>query len=441
MKETELRQALSDAIGSCQLSEYRKRQVLAQMKGEQEPVKKKLSVSLAVVLAVMILTLGAAIALFHSNIADNLYPNSTEAPEELLMQIQTPQQTAAAPLGSLTLDELLYDGHALHTSITVENPTEETLLYTVDGLTLGGLPLDRTGGNLLMEGAGSAGLLLGGSVEGTALPRSCALYNEAANGHLFDENGSYLGTAPIPEGKQTLCVQLAVWRPLNSPKLVNYRDYEGEEPASSMNCLVTDENGRSELWLFRPKEADRSYNHAESGAEAYREVFQALGWAELVDIITLEAEVELTAGSLPQVRPTGSTYLLDGCTLTLTGFEMSHAGGQLTADLTGSSEALRKLLSDGLHLVDRAGRRLLSNGSWWSDIEEGQPVHLTMPLCPLTGGLPSEVWLAPVLEMNPLWDPAFAGPDYDPAAPVPEDAVSIYRPDYARGVCIPLETE
>ena len=52
---------------------------------------------------------------------------------------------------SLTLDELLYDGHSLHTSMTLSNPTGETLLYTVDGLSLGGQPLDRTGGNLLIE--------------------------------------------------------------------------------------------------------------------------------------------------------------------------------------------------------------------------------------------------------------------------------------------------
>lgn len=44
MKEKELRQALDEAISTCQLSEYRKRQILAQMKGEDEPVKKKLSV-------------------------------------------------------------------------------------------------------------------------------------------------------------------------------------------------------------------------------------------------------------------------------------------------------------------------------------------------------------------------------------------------------------
>ncbi|MBQ8150281.1 MAG: hypothetical protein IJ041_07150 [Clostridia bacterium] len=126
MKENELRNALENAIGSCQLSVYQKRQILAQMKGEQEPVKKKLSVSLAVVLAVMILTLGAAVALIHSNIAAHLYPHGEAAPEALLEQIQTPQETAATPLGRLTLDELLYDGHSLHTSMTLSNPTGET---------------------------------------------------------------------------------------------------------------------------------------------------------------------------------------------------------------------------------------------------------------------------------------------------------------------------
>lgn len=70
--------------------------------------------------------------------------------------------------------------------------------------------------------------------------------------------------------------------------------------------------------------------------------------------------------------------------------------------------------------------RLLSDGSWWNDPAEGMPVHLTLVL-------------APVLEENSLWDPLFAGPAYDPEAPVPEDAVSIYRPDYARGVRMLME--
>ena len=439
MKENELRKALDEAITGCQFPEYRKRQILAQMKGEDEPVKKKLSVSLAVVIAVMILTLGAAVALIRSNIADHLYRHGGEAPEALLEQIQTPQETASAELGTITLDEWLYDGRALHTSVTIHNPTEETLLYTVDSLTLDGLPLDRTGGDLLMEGAGSAGVLLGGTLDGTALPVRRALYHEAGAGCRFDENGRFVEFCPVPEGEQTLRMEVAVWRPVNPPELMDYRPYEGDDVSEIKDHLVSDESGYSHLWLFRPEDAYRPYHMGQSGAEAYAEVFRELGWAELVDTITLETTVTLNGDTVQQVKPVETVYQLDGCTLTLTAFQLSHAGGQLEADLSGDEQMIRQLLRDGLILVDRQGRRLLSDGSWWNDPAEGMPVHLTLVLAPVSGELPGEVWLAPVLEENSLWDPLFAGPAYDPEAPVPEDAVSIYRPDYARGVRMLME--
>lgn len=439
MKETELRQALDDAITSCQLSSYRRYQILAQMKGENEPVKTKMTVSLAVVIAVLILTLGAAVALVHSNIADHLYRYGGEAPDALLAQIQTPQETAASPLGSLTLDELFYDGRALHTSVTLSNPTDETLLYTVDSLSLGNLPLDRTGGDLLMEGAGSAGVLLGGTVDGIPLPESYVLYHEAAYGHLMDENGTYLGQAAIPQGENTLRLTVTVWRPIQAPQLVDYRLYEGENNVAARQSLVTDETGYCNLWLFRPEEAYRAYNASQSGSEMYADVFRQLGWAERVDTIALEVPVNLTGDGVQLAKPTKTSYQLDGCTLTLTRFQLSHAGGQLEGDLTGDPQAVRQLLRDGLQLVDREGRRLLNNGSYWGDLEDGKPVHLTMMLSPVSGELPKEVWLAPAKEMNSQWDPLFAGPTYDPAVPVPEDAISIYRLDYDRGCRMEME--
>lgn len=439
MKETELKQALNEAIGSCQLSEYRKRQILAQMKGDDEPVKRKLSVSLAVVLAVMILTLGAAVALIHSNIAEHLYPRGGEAPEALLEQIQTPQATAEAPLGSLTLDELLYDGRALHTSITVSNPSSETLLYTLEGLSLGGMPLDRIGNDLLMEGAGSAGLLLGGAVDEAALPASRSLYNEATQIYLFDENGRYQGIDELPEGENTLRIEVAVWRPINAPKLVDYKAYEGIDMPGGLPHLVTDKTGYCNLWLFRPEDSYRQYNASQSGADAYAEVYRQLGWAELTDTLVLETSVTLNSDGLPKAAPTETVYTLDGCTLTLTRFDLTHAGGVLEADLSGDAKVIPELLQgNGLQLADREGRRLLNNGSWWTEPDAAGTVHLTMMLEPVSGDLPAQVWLAPVLEMNCLWDAAFAGPDYDPAAAVPEDAISIYRLDYDRGVCMEL---
>ena len=81
MKEDELRNALSNAAEGCQLSEYRKRQIVAQMKGEK-PVKKKLTVSAVLVMIIMLLTLSVAAALVHSTIVEHLFGSSEDAPRE-----------------------------------------------------------------------------------------------------------------------------------------------------------------------------------------------------------------------------------------------------------------------------------------------------------------------------------------------------------------------
>ena len=117
----------------------------------------------------------------------------------LAERIQTPNERAASDLGVLAVDELLYDGSALHTAFTLSNPTGETLLYTVDGLYLDGCPLTRS--TLFAEGAGTAGYLLGGTLDGLPLPMSVSAYNEAEALYAFDGQGRYLGTAPVPEEK------------------------------------------------------------------------------------------------------------------------------------------------------------------------------------------------------------------------------------------------
>ena len=54
---------------------------------------------------------------------------------------------------------------------------EKRFCTTVDGLYLDGCPLTRS--TLFTEGAGTAGYLLGGTLDGLALPASVSAYNEA----------------------------------------------------------------------------------------------------------------------------------------------------------------------------------------------------------------------------------------------------------------------
>ena len=136
MNDQEMKRLLQSAIdhrlSGLQENPFLARRIIAAAKGEL-PMKKKLSVSLILVLVLTLTVLGLAYALVQSRIAGELY-GDTAAPRDVAERIQTPDESTASDLGVLVLDELLYDGSALHTAFTLSNPTGETLLYTVDGL-------------------------------------------------------------------------------------------------------------------------------------------------------------------------------------------------------------------------------------------------------------------------------------------------------------------
>lgn len=394
-------------------------------------MKKKLSVSLMLVLALTLMMLGLAYALVQSRIAGELY-GDTAAPSDVADRIQTPDETASSDLGVLVLDELLYDGSALRTAFTLSNPTEETLLYTVDGLYLDRCPLTRS--TLFTEGAGTAGYLLGGALDGLALPASVSAYNEAEALYAFDGQGEYLGTAPVPEGEATLRIDIAVWRPIHSPRLVDYGDYEGMNASKASDCLVTDETGYVSLELFRPEAYSLNATADKPSSEIYAQAYRELGWAELARQISLELDVTLGPDQLTHVRPVQTEYTFDNLTLTISRFDLTHTGGQMEGRLSG--EGAETLLKQGFLLVDPDGQRVLSNVLTW-DQEGAQDFSFCLSLVPVAGELPQRVCLAPFLAHDPHWDES--SPSYDPDVEKPEGVIGAYQLDFARALYIALE--
>ena len=394
-------------------------------------MKKKLSVSLMLVLALTLMMLGLAYALVQSRIAGELY-GDTAAPRDVAERIQTPDESTASDLGVLVLDELLYDGSALHTAFTLSNPTGETLLYTVDGLYLDGCSLTRS--TLFTEGAGTAGYLLGGTLDGLALPMTISAYNEAEALYEFDGQGKYLGTAPIPQGEASLRIDIAVWRPIHSPRLVNYGDYEGMNVSEASDQLVTDKTGYVSLDLFRPEayclNATADKPSSEICAQAYRE----LGWAELAGQISLELDVTLGPDQLTHVRPVQTEYAFDNLTLTISRFDLTHTGGRMEGRLSG--EGAETFLRQGFILADPDGQCVLSNVLTW-DQEGAQDFSFCLSLVPVAGELPRRVYLAPFLAHDPHWDEA--SPSYAPDVEKPEGVVGAYQLDFAHALCIALE--
>lgn len=395
-------------------------------------MKKKLSVSLILVLALTLTMLGLAYALVQSRIAGELY-GDTAAPKDVAERIQTPNERAASDLGVLAVDELLYDGSALHTAFTLSNPTGETLLYTVDGLYLDGCPLTRS--TLFAEGAGTAGYLLGGTLDGLPLPMSVSAYNEAEALYAFDGQGRYLGTAPVPEGDASLRIDIAVWRPIHSPRLVDYGDYEGVNVSEASDCLVTDETGYVSLELFRPEAYSLNATADRPSSEIYAQAYRELGWAELAGQISLELDVTLSPNQLIHVRPMQTEYVFDDLTLTISRFDLTHTGGQMEGLLSG--EGAEALLRQGFFLADPDGQRVLSNALTW-DQEGAQNFSFRLSFVPVAGELPRRVCLAPFLAHDPHWDEA--SPSYDPDVEKPEGVVGAYQVDFAHALCIALET-
>lgn len=395
-------------------------------------MKKKLSVSLILVLALTLTMLGLAYALVQSRIAGELY-GDTAAPKDVAERIQTPNERAASDLGVLAVDELLYDGSALHTAFTLSNPTGETLLYTVDGLYLDGCPLTRS--TLFAEGAGTAGYLLGGTLDGLPLPMSVSAYNEAEALYAFDGQGRYLGTAPVPEGEASLRIDIAVWRPIHSPRLVDYGDYEGVNVSEASDCLVTDETGYVSLELFRPEAYSLNATADRPSSEIYAQAYRELGWAELAGQISLELDVTLSPNHLIYVRPMQTEYVFDDLRLTISRFDLTHTGGQMEGLLSG--EGAEALLRQGFFLADPDGQRVLSNALTWEK-EGAQDFSFRLSFVPVAGELPRRVCLAPFLAHDPHWDEA--SPSYDPDVEKPEGVVGAYQLDFAHALCIALET-
>lgn len=435
MNHKQLKSAIDHRLSGLEGNPFLAQRIIALEKGEQPVVKKKISVSLILVLVLMMLTLSLAYALVQSNIAAQLYGRE-EAPQEVVEQIQQPEESAASALGQLTLDEILFDGTVLHTSLTIVNPTDEALLYTVDGIWLDGRPLTRS--TLLMEGAGTGGVLLGGAVNGVAMPGSYSLYNAGDACYLFDDSGKYQGMGALPaEGQARLRISLAVWRPVDAPMLVDYRDYEGENVSRTLDCLVTDEQGYVNLELFRPEKYSLNATADRLSSDVYAQAYRALGWAELADRITLEMEINLSDVRLSSVRPTQKEYHSNVLSVTIDSFDLTHTGGAMEGWVYGDEEAVKAFASQGIYLADAEGNRVLNDRCWCDQPDGAEGMHFRLAFEPLAGDMPGWVYLAPFEAHNPRWDERSVS--YNPHEPKPENVIGAYQLDLSRAIRMELE--
>lgn len=435
-QEKILKESIDHRLSGLTGNPFLAQRIMAAEKGEEKIVKKKISVSLILALVMLVLTLSAGVALMHSIISDQLFGNQDNIPKGVIDQIHTPKETNKTQLGQLSLDEWLYDGHALHTSFTIANPSQETLLYTLDGILLNGQPI--TYNRSVTEGAGDSGFLLGGMIDGVSLPTSYSVYNEGETIASFDEAGKYQGFISVPQGEGTLKISVAIWRPINQPQLADYKYFEGYDVIDTLDHLITDTSGYANLWLFRPESHQRATRYGESSAQSYADAYKDLGWAELVDIIEAETQVTLNKNAVPHAVPASTEYRQNSLHLVIDSFELTQAGGQMECRLLGNYDTVKRYMAEGVQLVDKANGRILSTGcidNVLDGSEEGRSILL--PIAAFTGEMPREVYLAPVIGYDNRWDKAT--PDYDPGFEKPDNVVAPFQFDFEKGFLIPLD--
>ncbi|MBQ8311615.1 MAG: hypothetical protein IJX84_00180 [Clostridia bacterium] len=402
MRDDELKAKLPAAVdkrlSALEGDPWLARRIIQAERGDRPIVKKKLSVSFALILVLMLLTLSAAVALVNSSIAGQLFGSQEQAPEAVLEAIHTPQVTASAELGTLTMDEWLYDGNGLHTAFTMSNPTGEPLLYTLDGIWLNGQRI--TYNHFRTDGAGDSGFLLGGTVDGVAMPTSQSLYNLGEELYQFDENGKFAGTVPLPEGENKLKVSVAVWKPTSPVELVDYDQYEGYDVTQTKDHLTVDDSGFANLWLFRPGEYNLSTNALQIPSAVYAQAYKELGWMELADTIDVEIDVNLTKADMVRAMPKQMEVQVGECRLVFTEFDMTQSGGVIDGWVYGEVNAVNTLMEGGLHVLDASGT-LLSSGCWWDDQDEGvEGMHFHINLAPMAGELPGSIQLASMKDIE-----------------------------------------
>lgn len=439
MRDNDLISRLPDAVDrrldAVKGDPYLSQRIIRQEKGAQPVMKKKLSISLALTMILTLLTLSVAAALVNSSILHYLYMTDDESqiPQETLELLHTPDTAVEGAHGTLTLNEWLYDGTSLYTAFSMANTTDETLMYTLDGVWLNDQWLVTS--MSAMEGADSDGRILGGTADGTALPQSASTLQQYQEVYRYDESGAYQGMAKLPEGEAVLKISLAVWKPLNAVELIDYSRYEGYDVTETKDHLTVDKNGLSDLSMFRPESARRMTYANQLSSEVYADVYKELGWAELVDTITLETTVVLDVGT--SVTPKETVYQQQDLTMTITGFSLSYGGGEMTFDLQGDADTVKAMLKEGVCLVDREHQRILNNGTRYrdDDLDKGY-APVSLQLWSLKDALPDQVYLVPVTSYKPELDPSL--PNYDPELEVPEDTIEGFTLDWERAIAIDL---
>lgn len=334
----QVRAAVDDCTRGIEETPSLRCRILTQAKGDP-PMKKKLSAALILAVVLMLVVSGAvAAALLHGDILGWLFrTDRNAAPAEIAALVETAGESRRDELSALTLNETLFDGNTLSLSLTVENPTDEPMVYRIRQAKLNGQYLIAE--SVMLPYGSSAGKLLGGEADGQAFPREATVY------------ATFTAVSDYPDPLDNAAGSTAV---IAAPE-------EGSIPAlpSRMPLKAADEAELSLLVeVYRPMDLARltALGHeafpdnpipADGSAAAEDRLipFDSATVPALlapIDTQTFTFPIRMRAAGIPTVSAQPGTYENDLFSLELDSFTLSSVSGMLEGSITVPTPAAVK---------------------------------------------------------------------------------------------------
>ena len=406
----QVRSAIDDCTRGIDQAPSLRYQILKQAKGEP-PVKKKISVALALAMVMMLLVSGAVAAtLLNSDVLSWLFRNDDiEPPQEILNLLEQPNQHQLTELTDLTLNETLFDGRKLSVSLTLQNPTDGLLIYTIGQAKMNGETLVAESA-LLPYGDGY-GQALGGEVNGQAIPSEARVVAT-----FIGTAGPQGSAAPLPlqaADSAELSIQVDVYRAHASlAYLADGETLTGSTFLSQNTLAVEQETNLLQLCeLLATPDASL---------------------LEKVESHTFTFPIRMGQATLTTVSAAPGVYENGLFSLEMQEFTLSSTSGQMKGRITVSSPAqVKDALPEDLSFFyvfpedafeearehndfTQALRLVTPSGSGWIDLDSDQPatydVEASFGSTP--GALPSGVYLVWMTDNNGTldWDTAMYVP-------------------------------
>ncbi|MBE5814895.1 MAG: DUF4179 domain-containing protein [Clostridiales bacterium] len=336
MNDREIQKKVQSAINDCtrgidEAPSLRSR-LLMQAKGEA-PVKKRFTAAMALAMTMILLVTGAVAAtLLHTDVLSWLFrSDQNDLPNEVLQLVTEPGLTHSTEQLKVTLAETLFDGNNLSVGLTLENPTDELLIYTVDHATLNGVPLVYESAMFPYNGIGQA---MGGELEGKALSKQTRVF------------ATYTGTlAADPANEAEPLGDLARKQPLQAAEEATFSIcVEVFRPRTTPVYLAPDEHLNGSLLAPNTLAVERETDLVQLG-----EVVSDRSLLEKVASVEAVFPIQMQAPAITEVTAQPGVYENALFALEVEHFSLKPTSGRMDAAITiHEPEATNKKLPKDL---------------------------------------------------------------------------------------------